>query len=69
VPHVQRLIDYMEESLVELEDAAGLRTPSGRLKSPRKTAPRAKAGAKAKPKTRPKAKPQTKPKTKTKAKA
>lgn len=25
VPHLQRLIDYMEESLVELEDAAGLR--------------------------------------------
>jgi diacylglycerol O-acyltransferase len=25
VPHVQRLIDYLEEALVELEDAAGLR--------------------------------------------
>tara|TARA_R110001592_G_scaffold337300_1_gene623555 strand:- start:160649 stop:162211 length:1563 start_codon:yes stop_codon:yes gene_type:complete len=32
VPQVQRLIDYMEESLVELEDAAGLR----RRKSPGK---------------------------------
>ena len=65
VPHVQRLIDYMEESLVELEDAAGLRTPSGRRRTARKTAPRAKA----KPKTRPKAKPKTKTKTKAKAKA
>jgi diacylglycerol O-acyltransferase len=26
VPHVQRLIDYMEDALVELEEAAGLRT-------------------------------------------
>lgn len=26
VPHVQRLIDYIEEALVELEDAAGIRT-------------------------------------------
>jgi diacylglycerol O-acyltransferase len=30
VPHVQRLIDYMEESLVELEHAAGLGKPPGR---------------------------------------
>ncbi len=32
VPHLQRLIDYMEESLVELEDAAGLRRrrPAGK---------------------------------------
>jgi diacylglycerol O-acyltransferase len=40
VPHVQRLIDHMEESLVELEDAAGLRTPSGRRrKATRRKAP------------------------------
>jgi len=38
VPHVQRLIDYMEETLVELEDAAGLRTKSGRRKPVRKAA-------------------------------
>jgi diacylglycerol O-acyltransferase len=44
VPHVQRLIDYMEETLVELEDAAGLRTKSGRRKAVRKTP--AKAAAK-----------------------
>lgn len=30
VPHVQNLIAHMEDALVELEDAAGLRTPSGR---------------------------------------
>jgi diacylglycerol O-acyltransferase len=52
VPHVQRLIDYMEESLVELEDAAGLRTPSGRRRrapARKKTAqPKKKAAAKAK---------------------
>ena len=50
VPHVQRLIDYMEDSLVELEDAAGLRTKTGRRrpqrKSKAKAAPRKKAAAK-----------------------
>ena len=73
VPHVQRLIDYMEESLVELEDAAGLRTPSGR----RKARPKAKSATKGKSKTKsrvktkskPKSKTRTKPKAKTKAKA
>jgi WS/DGAT/MGAT family acyltransferase len=51
VPHVQRLIDYMEESLVELEDAAGLRRRA-RPGSRKKTAPKlkAKATAKARPK-------------------
>jgi diacylglycerol O-acyltransferase len=43
VPHVQRLIDYMEESLVELEEAAGMRTKTGRLKAVRKAKPRKKA--------------------------
>ncbi len=74
VPHVQRLIDYMEDSLVELEDAAGLRTRSGRRKaasrrtskpktkaSPRKAAgARAKNGAKTKTKTKTKAKAKSK---------
>jgi hypothetical protein len=40
---VQRLIDYMEESLVELEEAAGMRTKTGRLKAVRKTRPKKKA--------------------------
>jgi diacylglycerol O-acyltransferase len=77
VPHVQRLIDYMEESLVELEDAAGLRTPSGRRRAqPRRKAkstpgapPRsqAKAKAKATTKSRPKAKAEARAKAKTKS--
>jgi diacylglycerol O-acyltransferase len=56
VPHVQHLIDYMEDSLVELEDAAGLRTPSGRRRNVRKksatpsAAKRATSKAKVKPK-------------------
>ena len=45
VPQVQRLIDYMEDSLVELEDAAGLATPK------RESKPKAKAKPKAKPKS------------------
>jgi diacylglycerol O-acyltransferase len=71
VPHVQRLIDYMEESLVELEDAAGLRTKTGRRRNVRKTATKTGTSAKAKTsaKVTAKAKPKTKTKTKTKAKA
>jgi diacylglycerol O-acyltransferase len=45
VPQVQRLIDYMEESLVELEDAAGLR----RRKPVRKRAASATATPRAAP--------------------
>jgi len=52
IPHVQRLIDYMDEALVELEDIAGLRTKSGRRRTVRKSA--AKAKAKTKRKVRPK---------------
>jgi diacylglycerol O-acyltransferase len=79
VPHVQRLIDYMEESLVELEDAAGLRTKTGRRKSvaKRKAKATAKTGsgtasktsAKAKPKARAKAKPKTSAKAKPKSRS
>ena len=39
VPHVQRLIDYMEEALVELEEAAGIRTKPARSGAIRKKAP------------------------------
>jgi WS/DGAT/MGAT family acyltransferase len=35
VPQVQRLIDYMEQSLVELEDAAGLAKPKVKSKAKR----------------------------------
>ena len=33
VPNAQRLIDYMEQSLVELEDAAGLVKPKAKAKA------------------------------------
>ena len=56
VPHVQRLIDYMEESLVELEDAVGLRTKTGRRRKPKKAASGAKAPVKSKAKAKPKLK-------------
>jgi diacylglycerol O-acyltransferase len=48
MPHVQRLIDYMEEALVELEEAAGIAskpsTGSARRKAPRKKSAAAKSG-------------------------
>lgn len=44
VPHAQRLIDYMELSLQELETAAGLVTPKTKTKT--KTVPKPKAKAK-----------------------
>ena len=54
MPQVQRLIDYMEQSLVELEDVAGLSKPKARRAASKKTAAKASPKAKAKPK--PKAK-------------
>ncbi len=72
VPHVQRLIDFMEESLVELEDAAGLRTPSGRRRkapSRKRTRPAAPSGTGTGTGTEVKAKPKAQPKAKAKAKA
>ena len=39
VPHVQRMIDYMEESLQELEDAVGISTTPTRKRAPAKKAP------------------------------
>jgi len=79
IPQAQRIIDYMEDALTELEDAAGLVSAktaakpkrsakaTGKAKSKAKAAPKAKAAAKAKAK--PKAKVRAKPKTKAKAKA
>ena len=58
VPHVQRLIDYMEEALVELEEAAGIRTKPARSGAARKRPAAAatddggRGGAKAKTPTR-----------------
>ena len=74
LPQIQRMIDYLEDSLVELEDAAGIssavsarqaRTTSVR---PKRKA-RARAKTKAKAKERPKAKPKTKPKAKPKVRS
>jgi len=41
VPHVQRLIDYMEDALVELEDAAGIRRSRQPARGRKRTAKRA----------------------------
>jgi WS/DGAT/MGAT family acyltransferase len=49
VPHVQNLIDYMEESLVELEDAAGVRTKTGRRRPTKKVKTAVKTHTRAKP--------------------
>ncbi|MFT5573789.1 MAG: diacylglycerol O-acyltransferase [Cryomorphaceae bacterium] len=48
MPQVQRLIDYMEEALVELEQAAGISTPKPAVK--RKAAAKRKKKVSAKPK-------------------
>jgi diacylglycerol O-acyltransferase len=68
VPHVQRLIDYMEESLVELEDAAGIRSKGRRATSRGKPASKRKVGTRAKAKAKPKLQAKAKPKAKTGAK-
>ncbi|MEP4148421.1 MAG: wax ester/triacylglycerol synthase family O-acyltransferase [Halioglobus sp.] len=75
IPHVQRMIDYMEIALQELEDAAGLKAKPAAAKQragAKATRPKAKARAKvtAKPKAKAKvtAKPKAKPKAKAKAK-
>ncbi len=72
MPQVQRIIDYMEDTLVELEEAAGLATSPKKTKaSPerksraRKTKPKAasvpRAKTTAKPKSKPRAKRNAKP--------
>jgi WS/DGAT/MGAT family acyltransferase len=83
MPQVQRVIDYMEDALAELEEAAGISwtetenrpTTRARPKTKSKARPRAKPKAQAKSKTRPKAKTRAKtkkaagPKARAKAKA
>jgi WS/DGAT/MGAT family acyltransferase len=78
LPQTQRMIDYLEDSLVELEDAAGIssavsarqaRTTSVRPKRKARAKAKAKAKTKAKAKERPKAKPKTKPKAKPKVRS
>lgn len=75
VPQVQRLIDYMEDALAELEETAGIgagnRKPRAKAKAARKvkTGPKAKATPKARPKARPKAKASPRAKAKPKSKS
>ncbi|MCB1731642.1 MAG: wax ester/triacylglycerol synthase family O-acyltransferase [Halieaceae bacterium] len=78
LPQVQRFIDYLEDSLVELEDAVGISSQPARkaaagAKARSKPAAKSKATAKpqvkAKAKAKTKAKPKPKPKAKAKAKA
>jgi WS/DGAT/MGAT family acyltransferase len=52
IPQAQRLIDYMEQSLVELEDAAGLSKPKAKRGGKRKAPVKKKAPAKKKVPTR-----------------
>jgi diacylglycerol O-acyltransferase len=57
MPHVQRLIDYMDDSLVELEDAAGISSTGkaqAKAKAKRKVAAKSDAKPKSKVKARPK---------------
>jgi len=68
MPQVQRIIDYMEDALAELEEAAGLTAPPkkakaapGRKSGARKAKPKAATGPRAK--TTAKAKPKAKSKT------
>lgn len=57
IPRVQRLIDYMEKALQELEDAAGIKVKSARKQQAEKPkAMRTRAKTKAKPKAKTKAK-------------
>lgn len=49
LPQVQRMIDYMEESLVELEEAAGLRSKPSRRRATAKKKPAAKKAASKQP--------------------
>jgi len=73
LPQVQRLIDYMEQALEELEVAAGLDSPKTKSKkraeTNAKSKPKAKSNVKARPKPETKAKSVAKPKPKIKAKA
>ena len=48
LPQVQRLIDYMEEALQALEDAAGIKVKAALKRQTRRKSPRKKASRKAK---------------------
>jgi diacylglycerol O-acyltransferase len=73
LPQVQRIIDHLEESLIELEEVAGLRTVKSKRRAPakiaQKLAPKTKAKTKVKAKVKAKAKPKLKAKRKVKSAA
>ena len=72
LPQIQRMIDYLEDSLVELEDAAGISSAVATAGKPKtKAKPKAKATskAKAKPKAKAKSKAKATPKARAKPKA
>lgn len=77
LPEVQRMIDYLEEALAELEEVAGLRTrkskPIRRKKSAAsvkaKSRAKAKSGSTSKAKSKSKARQKPKPKSKSKARS
>lgn len=50
IPHVQRMIDYLEDSLVELEDVCGVAPTNGRKKVTAKSKPKSKSKPKLKSK-------------------
>jgi WS/DGAT/MGAT family acyltransferase len=60
MPQVQRVIDYMEVALADLEDAAGLATPKAKSKPTSRAKPKPKQKAKPKAKAKPKVKPKAK---------
>jgi WS/DGAT/MGAT family acyltransferase len=68
LPQIQRFIDYLEESLVELEDAVGISSQPKPGRAAR-AKPKSRAATKPKTKAKPKAKAKAKVKTKAKAKA
>ena len=71
MPQVQRIIDYMEDALAELEEAAGLARVASKPKATtrRKTKPKPKPKTKTKIKVKSKVKNKAKPKAKAKARA
>ena len=66
LPQVQRFIDYLEDSLVELEQAAGISVPGARRPAKAKAKAKAKASTKSKTKAKVKAKAKAKSKVKPK---
>ncbi len=69
LPEIQRMIDYLEEALVELEEVAGLATAKSRGKTRPQRAASSKSKAGQKRKVQVKARAKTKPKPKVKARA